>query len=89
MYFKCRLPGQELGSAPVLLVLFITAECLGESQKIVSAVCNARGVEGAGKSPHRPLFVYGASYSERDYQEEEMDSEVCKYTSGCSSDASW
>jgi len=48
MYFKCRLPGQELGSAPVLLVLYIRTS---------NAVCNAHGMEGAGKSPHRPLLV--------------------------------
>jgi hypothetical protein len=88
MYFKCRLPGQELGSAPVLLVLFIKAEWLGESQKMVSAVCSVHGMEGAEKSPHRLLLLYGASCSERDYQEEEMDIEVCKYTSGYSFDAS-
>lgn len=81
MYFKCRLPGQEPGYAPVLHILFIKAEWLGESQKMVSAVCSAHGMEGAEKSPHRPL-LYGASYSERDYQEEEMDSGVCKCTSG-------
>jgi hypothetical protein len=65
----------------VLLILFIKAEWLGESQKMVSAVCSARGMEGAEKSPHRQLLLYGASYSERDYQEEEMDSGVGKYTS--------
>jgi hypothetical protein len=58
MYFKCSLPGQELGSAPVLLVPFITAERLGESQNIVSAVCNARGMEGAGKSPQTSTYLF-------------------------------
>jgi len=88
MYFKCRLPGQELGSAPMLLVLFIKAEWLGKSQKMVCAVCSAHGMEGAEKSPHRLLLLYGASYSERDYQDEEMDIGVRIYTSDYSSDAS-
>jgi hypothetical protein len=34
MYFKSRLPGQELGSAPMLLILSVKAEWLGESQKL-------------------------------------------------------
>jgi hypothetical protein len=71
MYFKSRLPAQELDCAPILLVLPpIKAEWLGgESQKMVSAVCSAHGMEGAEKS-HRPhYFCMMPTYSERDYQE--------------------
>jgi hypothetical protein len=44
-------------------------------------------MEAAEKSPHRLLLLYGASYLEGDYLEEEMDIGVCKYASGYLSDA--
>ena len=72
----------------MLHVLFIKAECLGESQRMFSAVCSAHDVEGADRSPYRLLILYGASYSERDYLEGKVDSGVPQYTIGYSSSTS-
>ena len=74
-----------MGSASLLHVLFITTQYMGELQRMFHAVCSAPDTEEADKSP--PL-LYGASYSERDYQEEKVNGGAAKYTISYLSSAS-
>ena len=67
-----------LGSARMLHTLFVKAEC--KSQRMYHAVCNPHDVVGADRSLHRLLLLYGATYSERDYEDGKMVSGVPKYT---------
>jgi hypothetical protein len=60
----------------------VKAERFGESQRMFHAICIAHGIQRPDKSPHRLLLVCSVSYSQRDYQEEKVGSEVPKYTIG-------
>jgi hypothetical protein len=78
LWFKSRRPGQALGSARVPHALFVKAE--RKSQRMFHAVCSPNDAVGADRSLHRLLLLYGATYSERDYEDEKMVSGVPKYT---------
>lgn len=47
----------------MLHILFIKAQLKGESQSMMHAVCSARGVDGAHKSPDGPRLLYSVFYS--------------------------
>ena len=53
------------------------------------AVCSPHDVVGADRSLHRLLLLYGATCSERDYEDEKMVSGVPKYTIDNSSSDLW
>jgi hypothetical protein len=72
----------------VLHILFIKAQLLGESQRMVHAVCSAHDMKGTNTSPHRPVLLHGASNSERDYQEEKVVNGLPTHIIGYSSSAS-
>jgi hypothetical protein len=83
-----RRLGQELGSAHIRDVLFIKAQRLGELKRMFRVVFSAYNMKGGDKSPDRLLLLYGATYFERDYEEEKVDSGVPKYNISYSSSAS-
>jgi hypothetical protein len=64
----------------VLHALFVETERLGKSHRMFHAVHSPYDVVGADRSPHRLLLLYGASCSERDYEEEKVVSGVPRYT---------
>ena len=69
LYSGCKVGDQDNSWAPDVCFTSCSSKLksLGETRKN-GPVCSAHDMEGADKSSHRLLLLYGASYSERDYQ---------------------